>query len=252
MERVAFLIEDTNTRISCLLNPVDWQDGFIMERRSGAARLEDGALMNTDASDSPVVFRNRGDTRLMLKLMFDVSLSGSSIQVVDVRELTRPLWEMAEYVTQSRRNAELPRVRFIWGRAWNIPVVVDAIAERFERFTSQGIPQRSWMSLRLLRTAEAAIPELPGPGIPSSVQVKMAESLPAEDHTWGVHELLGGGVEGERLDQLAERYYGDAGLWRVIAAANNIDDPSAMPAGTLLRIPPPALLPARSAARRRV
>lgn len=250
MERVAFLIENTNTRISCLLNPADWQDGFVMERRSGAARLEDGALTNTDASDSPVVYRNRGDTRLNLKLMFDVSLAGSSIQVSDVRELTRPLWEMAEYITQRRRYAELPRVRFIWGRAWNIPVVVDAVAERFERFTPQGVPQRSWMSLRLLRTSEAAVPEQPPARISNSEQSHLVESLPEQDHTWGVHEVLGGGVLGERLDQLAARYYGDPSLWRVIAAANNIADPSAIPAGTLLRIPPPALLPALGAARR--
>lgn len=251
MERVAFLIENTNTRLSCLLNPADWQDGFVMERRSGAVRLEDGALTNTDASDSPVVYRNRGDTRLSLKLMFDVSLAGSSIQVTDVRELTRPLWEMAEYVTQHRRYAELPRVRFIWGRAWNLPVVVDAVAERFERFSPQGVPQRSWMSLRLLRTGESPAPEQPAARLPGSAQASVVEALPQEDHTWGVHEVLGGGVLGERLDQLAEHYYGDPSLWRVIAAANDIADPSAIPAGTLLRIPPPALLPGISPRRRR-
>ena len=42
----------------------------------------------------------------------------------------------------------------------------------------------------------------------------------------------------DRLDLLAYRYYNDATLWWVIAAANNIHDAKfAFPDGTILRIP---------------
>jgi hypothetical protein len=108
------------------------------------------------------------------------------------------------------------------------------------------------MSLRLLRTGESPAPEQTRASLPGAAQALAVESLPEEDHTWGVHEVLGGGVLGERLDQLAQRYYGDASLWRVIAAANDIADPSAIPAGTLLRIPPAALLPGAGAGWRQV
>jgi len=43
---------------------------------------------------------------------------------------------------------------------------------------------------------------------------------------------------GERLDQLAYRYYGNAAFWRLLAAFNEIDDPMHLGAGRLLRIPP--------------
>ena len=46
------------------------------------------------------------------------------------------------------------------------------------------------------------------------------------------------GLEIERIDQLAQRYYGDAGLWRLIASANRLEDPISLSAGTVLRIPP--------------
>jgi nucleoid-associated protein YgaU len=53
-----------------------------------------------------------------------------------------------------------------------------------------------------------------------------------------VHEVTGAGDSAERLDELAQRYYGDASMWREIANANGITDPTGLVAGTLLRIPP--------------
>lgn len=43
---------------------------------------------------------------------------------------------------------------------------------------------------------------------------------------------------GDRLDTLANDYYGDSGLWWIIASANNIHDAVfAFEDGTILRIP---------------
>lgn len=43
---------------------------------------------------------------------------------------------------------------------------------------------------------------------------------------------------GDRLDTIAHQFYGDSSLWYIIAAANNIHDPSfAVEDGTTLRIP---------------
>jgi hypothetical protein len=58
------------------------------------------------------------------------------------------------------------------------------------------------------------------------------------DPSWGVHRLLEGDTGGESLWQLAAQQYGDPSLWRLIARANNIDDPSNLPAGIILLIPP--------------
>ena len=43
--------------------------------------------------------------------------------------------------------------------------------------------------------------------------------------------------EGERLDVLSGRYYGDSQYWWVIAAASGIGWALQIPGGTLLRIP---------------
>jgi nucleoid-associated protein YgaU len=44
-------------------------------------------------------------------------------------------------------------------------------------------------------------------------------------------------IFGERLDQIAYRYYGDPRYWRLLALANAIDDPLHISPGRLLRIP---------------
>ncbi len=237
MERVAFLIENNNMRLSCLLNPEENQEGLTIERSSGATRDPQHSLSHSKLSDNPVIFRSRGDTRLNLRLLFDVTLTGSSIQTGDVRDLTGPIWQLAEYTNGHSVQEELPRVRFIWGRAWDIPVVVESVAERFERFTPQGYPQRSWMSLRLLRlTDEVPAPIPPSPYKPTDIPE--ATELPAEEPDWGVHEVVGSDTGGEALWQVAYQTYGDPALWRLLARANEIDDPSRLEAGAKLRLPP--------------
>lgn len=241
MERVAFLIEKNNQRISCLLNPDDGQDSFTVERVSGATRDTQRSLTLTRLSDNPVIFSGRGDTRMTLKLLFDVTLAGSSLKTNDVRVLTSPIWQLAEYSSILGVSDELPRARFIWGQAWNIPVVVESIAERFERFTAEGYPQRSWMVIRLLRLTDE-IPPADQPSLYAPQDIPESPELPASDLTWGVHELVGSGSGGESLWQIAYQNYGDPALWRLIAQANDIDNPVDLSAGTILRIPPLSVL----------
>jgi hypothetical protein len=249
MERAAFLIEKTNHRITCLLNPEDGGDSFTIERSSGAAREALSSLSRSHLSDNPIVFRSRGDTRLNLKLLFDIDLVGSNIYTLDVRDLTQPIWQLAEYSTARGSKNTLPRVRFIWGRAWNIPVVLESVAERFERFTPGGIPRRSWMSLRLLRvTDEVPATDIPGQYLPGDIPEFARDiqlhsgNFHQEDPSWGIYEVLGGGTGGKSLWQIAAEKYGDPSLWRLIARANEIDNPSQIPAGAILRIPPLGLL----------
>lgn len=245
MEYVTFLIESTNVRLTCLLNPEDQSDSLTFERSSGATREESGSLTGNDMNEDRVVSRGRGDTRLTLKLLFDVSLAGSSIRTGDVRDLTSPFWELTEYQGQGAQALELRRVRFFWGKGWAIPAVVESVAERYERFASNGVPQRSWLTLSLMRVHDQVPPAEP-PVLHPATQMPPPEKLAAaSDPSWGVHEKLGDGVQGEHLWQLASRYYGDPRLWRLIALANDIADPLKIQAGKVLKIPPWKILKGR-------
>src|SRR5690349_5396755 len=143
MERVAFLIESTGERIGCLLNP----ETVVVRRWAGVRprRSLAGALRADPPADDPVLFAGGGITELELELLFDVELAGSSAEVPDVRDLTLPLWRLAEHGEFTAGELRPDVVRFVWGKAWNVPAVVAAVAERFEAFGPDGAPRRSWM-----------------------------------------------------------------------------------------------------------
>ncbi|HEU5218708.1 MAG TPA: hypothetical protein VFU23_08610, partial [Gemmatimonadales bacterium] len=162
MERAAFLIESNGERIPCLLNPAS-----VVIRRQAGVRPRfsvGGPLTGAGLSDSPLLFTGGGTTEITMDLLFDVSLARSTPPPENVRELTEPLWRLSENEPGAAgAYGRPPTVRFVWGKAWNIPGVVAAVAERLEYFTQAGTPQRSWLRLRMLRTGEMEPPEPPAP-----------------------------------------------------------------------------------------
>lgn len=243
MERVAFLIEDTGERLPCLLNP----NTLVLKRTAGVVprRSTSGALTGAALRDDPLLFTGGGTTEMELDLLFDVQLSGSTIDSDDVRDLTRPLWQLAENPAADVTGRP-PIVRLVWGKSWNEPGVISAVAERLEMFGTEGSPQRSWMRMRMLRVVDEAEDGTEEPAAPPEAPLFEDEQGPLEPVTpptdTAYHVVVGDGGEldsgGERIDQLAARYYGDASMWRLIASFNRLSDPARLEPGTLLLIPP--------------
>jgi len=211
MERVAFLVERTSERLTCMLNP----ESLVVRRWAGVRPIR---AAGGDVIDDPLLQSGGGRTELMVDLLFDVSLADAPLN--DVRQLTRPLWQLSETAGF---------VRLVWGKTWNVRAVIAAIAERLESFDGDGAPGRSWMRMRLLRVDDdaAAEPEPLMAGTPDETQV---------------HEIAPAGAEEAppvmRMDELVYRYYGDPSLWKEIARFNDVDDPLRLPPGSLLRMPP--------------
>ncbi len=269
MQRALFLVESTGERISALLNP----ERLEIVRRSGIDALGhfSGSLTGAALSDDMLLATGGGVTEIVLDLLFDIDLAEISAPVaappaafdptqptpeagvalnvpplpmVDVRELTRPLWNLSESVSGSSRS-KLPILRFIWGRSWNLPAVITDIAERFERFDQEGRPRRSFLRLRLRRVAEPDAEPVPDfmsgeargsvtpffefPGGPSGIDGDAVEriELPLDEN----------GMPSVSLDQLAARILGDAAQWRAIASFNDIDDPLHLEQGMLIAVP---------------
>jgi Contractile injection system tube protein len=244
MERVAFLIERTGERLECLLNPAT----FTFTRQAGVRPMRSlgVALSGVASADDPLVSTGGGRTELTLELLFDVSKQSSARPESSVQALTAPLWNLAENSDDSDGHGSPPLVRFVWGKAWNVPAVVVSVAERFEQFTPEGVPQRSWLKLRLVRCGSpvtaATVAPVPVPLDDESLE-QWLQPLP--DDQVQVHEVAGERTtddsapgQVERIEQLAFRYFGDAALWPVLAAFNGLEDPARMPAGTVLRVPP--------------
>lgn len=261
MERVAFLVESTGERITCLLNP----EAVVMRRlaglspRTGATGIVTGQAL----TDDPLLATGGGTTEIDLDLLFDVDIArelaparvetvevpgateaaapaGAALVEMDVRELTRPLWNLAENGPGTNGYGAPPVVRFIWGRAWNVLGVVMAIAERLERFTQGGMPQRSWLRLRLRRVTESDARPAPAPPVtPQFEPPQLAAPSEAMEEAPSVELTVDpDGMPQKRHDQIGAEYFGDPLYGRLIAEYNNIDDPLNIPEGTVLRLPP--------------
>jgi hypothetical protein len=244
MERAAFLIESSGTRIGCLLNPssVEIKRVAGVRRRSAA----NGPITGTGLSDDPLLFTRGGSTELNLELLFDVTIAGSDLATTDVRALTGPLWDLAENPQGADSNKQPPLVRFIWGKQWNIAGVITAIAQRLEYFSEDGAPRRSWVSLRMLRVSEpASAPELtpvPALGILETTPLTPPESAVetvggSSESSVEIEGEAPEGKSGVRLDEIANDQFGDPAAWRLIALYNGIADPLRMAAGTILHLP---------------
>jgi hypothetical protein len=237
MERVAFLLEDTGTPIHCLLNP----DSLVVRRLAGLQprRTAGGLVTGTRLTDDPLLVTGGGRTEIELDLLFDVTLPGVVLPSGDVRELTGPFWDLAENAPQPDDYGAPRLVRFVWGKNWNVPAVVAAVSERFESFTTTGIPQRSWLRMRLLRTGEPAQADTAAPGAAQPLPPTQFEIPEVPDDQVTFHEVVGSEDQpAQRLDEIANIYYGEPGLWRAIAQYNGVTDPLNVPPPNVLRIPP--------------
>jgi hypothetical protein len=252
MERVAFLLERSGERISCLLNPES-----LESRRTAGVRTRLGAggfLTGLARSEDPLIATGGGVTEYDLHLLFDVEVAregrpstapdGATGPAADddVRALTRPLWDLTENAVAADGFAAPPTVRFIWGKSWNIPSVVLHVAERLERFNVDGAPRRSWLSLRLRRVEESE--PRPAPSRPVTPQFEAPSDLDGGGDQFPAIDVPvdGDGLPLERLDQIAADHYGDPGLWAGLAAVNGIDDPLNIPDGATISLPPLAAL----------
>lgn len=245
METVTFIVADTQERIRCQLNP----ERLVQRRTAGLRRpvAGSGPVTGPQASDDLLLHTGGGRTELDLELLFDVETSSvsSTPGPTDVRDLTRPLWQLAENPRDTPHGVHA--VRFCWG-LWNVLCVVAAVAERLERFDVTGAPTRSWLSLRLIRIPDPTPAPIEAPeNAPSpAAQVAAAVAAPSIDFHVPVdpgRDASGEVAGGERLDEIASRYYGAPWLWRMVASANGLYDSVFAPPGQTLTIPEPPVQP---------
>jgi hypothetical protein len=234
MERVAFLIEATGEQIYCLLNP----ETLVMTRAAGveARQSSGGRLTGSGLADDPLLFTGGGRTELKLDLLFDIDLLPGHLEASDIRQLTRRIWALAENSAEVERQRRPPLVRLLWGQAWSIPGIVTEVAERFDRFATDGSPLRSWLRLTFVRVGTAADEEggeawdlaqrlppidLSAPAV-KAIEV-VDEGMPPAD----TDEDLAGiaTISPTRLGIFSLEAFGNPFQWKALLEYNDIDDP---------------------------
>jgi hypothetical protein len=241
MERVAFLVEETGDHIAAMLNP----ETLVVSRTSGARPRRSGAglLSGPGVTDDPILLTGGGRTEVRIDLLFDVDLvEPANSRPDDVRDLTRAIWQMGENSADADGRQQPPNVRFVWGRAWNIPGIVTEVAERFDRFSPAGVPLRSWLRMSFLRTRLAS-DEHPG-----ETYEDVAAPSGLDPHGTPTRVVVPLGEEGGdprdptplspvQLGLLSLDAFGTPFFWKVLLDYNGVDDPLAVSGP--LAVPPP-------------
>ena len=150
---------------------------------------------------------------LSLDLFFDTTDTGA-----DVRNYTEKL--LALTVVRSAAQGQPPVCRFVWGKLSSFLAYVPSVSVTFTMFRPDGTPIRAEAKVELTQYLDEGLFPAQNPTSYSEVR-----------KTWVV-------VEGQRLDWIAYKEYGDPAHWRHIAQTNNLTNPFDLRPGQILKLVP--------------
>jgi len=213
----AYLIIEDGDKIDCWFNPTDYSIS-----RSNQWNVEPVV----GKEEPKVEFTGAGQTQLQLSLMFDDSEAENG----DVRKITDPLFAAMEVDSElgggGKNSGRPPKIEFGWGKTTTFKAVCTQLSINFTLFESNGTPIRAEATMTLLQIEK---PVRRGGG---------SRNKPQNPTTHGIAGIRSHVVvDGDSLQGVAHRVYGDATKWRSIAEANGIDDPMALRRGMVISIP---------------
>ncbi len=211
--------------IPCQFNPTE----YTLNKAAQTAELAIPGL------DSPVLQFVRGQAEtLTADLFFDTTESGTGSRVKPVTVRTDRVYELVKIDPSTHAP---PVTDFSWGttdfpgshldeaygnqqQRGSFRCIVESVRQRFTLFSPSGVPLRATLSvsLREYKTLSTQLHQL---------------GLMSADHTQS-HVV----AQGDTLTRIAAEAYGDPRQWRMIADANEIDDPLALAPGSALVVPP--------------
>ena len=146
-----------------------------------------------------------------------------------VKEITDSLFKMMEVPSGAGgggANAVPPLVTFQWGEMIPFKAACTSLTVAFQLFKANGTPIRADVKLALTQAETAT-------SASSSSANKKTNPTTRSDGGLGVHVVR----DGDTLQSIAHKTYGDPGRWRTVAEANGIDNPLHLRRGTPLNLP---------------
>ncbi|MFE6777773.1 peptidase M23 [Streptomyces sp. NPDC057702] len=197
-------------RLDLQFNPATLQLGKSTEWRRSPSRMAGQSAMPEFVGSGPRT------------LSLDVFLDATAKHDKSVERAVETLMKACVPTPRSlaRKKPASPWVRFEWGtaRTTSFDGVLSNLSVSYTLFDVDGTPLRATCSLSI----EEASTDPPGQNPTSGARTART-----------THTV----VAGDSLAMLAWREYGDATVWRIIAEANDIDDPIALVPGSQVVVP---------------
>ncbi|MDJ0835186.1 MAG: LysM peptidoglycan-binding domain-containing protein [Acidobacteriota bacterium] len=162
--------------------------------------------------------------KISMELFVDTYETSMTGRPDDVREHTDKMAKLMEVSFDTGDGGRPPLLALSWGKANHTSdfppkVVLESLKTEYILFTRKGLPVRAKMSVTFLEFVDLDSEQKGKP---------RQKSFP-----WQRYTTTGG----ESLSGIAARFWRQPTRWRLIAEANNIDNPRLLPAGITLRIP---------------
>jgi len=183
--------------------------------------------------DTPLLQFVRGQNEsLSLDLFFDSTESGMGANAKSVTEYSDQIYQLVKIEPDSHAP---PICEFIWNDKFpgadiskemgnqkrnSFKCIVESVRHQYTLFSPEGVPLRATVSvnLREYKTLDEQLAQL-NLNSPDRTQVQVLQA-------------------GDTLSSVAGKHYRRPGEWRLIADANNIQDPRRVTPGTFLTVPP--------------
>jgi hypothetical protein len=183
--------------------------------------LTKSAKWNRDAQPNakksgPPQFKGSDPAKLALEMFLDATDTMDDKVVKTVEKLFSCC--VATEDTRQQGKGSPPWVIFKWGGMTGFPAYVASVTAKYTLFTPGGMPVRAVCTVNIEEIAGEQSGQNPTSG-----------ALAARDE----HQLLAG----DTLQSVAYEAYGNPELWRVIAEANDIDNPMRLRPGRTLLVP---------------
>ena len=152
-------------------------------------------------------------------LLLDRSLAGPNGNIKDIVDKLFGLMAAPAGSNAGGAAAAPPFVTFAWGQNVTFKAVITSLTVAYKLFQPNGDPIRADVNMALTEAEQA--------------EVKAQNPTTRAEAGLGVHTFK----DGDSLQSIAYRVYGDAARWRTIAEINGIDDPLRVRRGTPLMLP---------------
>lgn len=222
----AYLKFEDGVRIPCMFNPErfsitktnKWReagggDTSIQTEPGAPARPKIAPLMEFERAEAATIGG--------LELWFDTTDTGKPVtgytdKILGQMEISTKLSGRS----RAKGNERPPLVVFGWGQMTSFPCIITKATVSFEFFSSSGTALRAKVTLDLTqaRPVDGHKRQNPTSGTPIPHRVHRVQ-------------------RGETLDRISAQYYGDSTRWRMLAAANGIEDPLGLRPGSLISVP---------------
>lgn len=163
---------------------------------------------------------------MQVNLLLDQTLPNGGKSVKDITDKLFKMMEVPSGASGGAANAVPPLVTFQWGEMIPFKAACTSLTVAFQLFKPNGTPIRADVKLALTQAETAT-------SASSSSSNRPTNPTTRSDGGLGVHVVR----DGDTLQSIAYKRYGDPARWRRVAEANGIDNPLHLRRGTPLDLP---------------